>query len=775
MLALLPTLFFFDVLVGRGSFYVRDLAHYYYPAKHILREIVLSGEFPYWNRFFGAGQPIAANPEHEVFYPLTWLILLPDYFLGFRLLVLSHIYISLAAMYALLRSMARSVPASFFGALIFGLGGTCLSYINLLPILFSVAWMPLTCLYTRRFLIQSDRKSFVLASLFFGVQILVGEPTTILQTGLLLGMYGLYRGWYADGGTPSFQKVVRHGLRMTGRVALITITASALGAIQLFPAIDHVGDSVRASGFPLSVVGAWSMPFHRLAELVYPNALGYPFIGHLTYYWAKHLYGGTAAPFLYSIYSGMLFVSLLVAAFFIRPRGGRFVLLLFSFGTILALGANTPLLGFLHQIGVWRSIRYPEKFFLMAAFALILFAARLLDQMLDGNEALRRSAAAVAIVFGGVALAAYLASFTPRYSSIFAGIWSISPDEIASRVNLSRTGWLAAAVRGLVLFLLLFSLRRIGRRAWLAVALVFVVVDLYLPLRRINPLFPASFFTEAPVAVDAAFPGDRSTFRLFHEPQWNLAETRRRLGGTAAAYWGLRNGLYPVSPGRYGIATVMDQDFDMTALLSTDSFVAAARRIVNSGRKDSFRSMAAMSNVWYRGVFSKDWIAVRGRDARKAMPVAFEKVGEFPRYYFADSLVLAADREEFVRLLSTRPFSDSTAFVTGRVFHPAQGRVIDWRETSNSARIEVEAAGRAFLVMSVTPHKYWRVTIDGSHVPAEVVNLGYQGVVVPPGRHVVQMNYRNDVVVRSAFVSVVTGILLALALVVSRDRTRLRG
>src|SRR5204863_9595646 len=104
-LALLATIWFADVLFGVNQLYMRDLTRYYYPTKQILRDIVSHSEFPYWNRYFSGGQPIAANPEHEVFYPLTWLILLPSYNLGYSLHVLIHIYIGLLGMYALLRSM----------------------------------------------------------------------------------------------------------------------------------------------------------------------------------------------------------------------------------------------------------------------------------------------------------------------------------------------------------------------------------------------------------------------------------------------------------------------------------------------------------------------------------------------------------------------------------------------------------------------------------------------------------------------------------------------
>jgi hypothetical protein len=165
LLILLPTLYFGDVLVGVNNLYMRDLTRYYYPTKQILREIVLGGEFPYWNRYFSAGQPIAANPEHEVFYPLTWLILLPSYNLGFRLHILVHIYIGLLGMYALLRSMELRPSPAVFGAIAFGLGGLYLSYVNLLPILFCAAWLPLTCLFVRRFLLHRRARDFALASL----------------------------------------------------------------------------------------------------------------------------------------------------------------------------------------------------------------------------------------------------------------------------------------------------------------------------------------------------------------------------------------------------------------------------------------------------------------------------------------------------------------------------------------------------------------------------------------------------------------------------------
>src|SRR5213592_1034172 len=233
-LVILATIWFADVLAGVNQLYMRDLTRYYYPTKQILRQIVYGGEFPYWNRYFSAGQPLAANPEHEVFYPLTWLILLPSYDFGYRLHILVHLYIGILGMYALLRSMELRPFAAWFGALAFGMGGMYLSEVNLLPILFCAAWLPLTCMFVRRFLLRPNIRDFAAACLFFGLQFLVAEPTTVMQTGLLIGMYAMYRGWYAakEWGHP-WTHAIPEVLARVVFIGLMSGAAIAVGAVQM--------------------------------------------------------------------------------------------------------------------------------------------------------------------------------------------------------------------------------------------------------------------------------------------------------------------------------------------------------------------------------------------------------------------------------------------------------------------------------------------------------------------------------------------------------------
>jgi hypothetical protein len=764
-LVLVGTLIFADVLFGFNQFYMRDLTRYYYPAKQILREIVQHGEFPYWNRYFSGGQPIAANPEHEVFYPLTWLILLPSYDLGYRLLIILHVWIGLAAMYALLRSMEITPFAATAGALAFGIGGLYLSYVNLLPILFCAAWLPLTCLFVRRFLLRRNAHDFAAGALFLGLQFLVAEPTTVMQTGLLLGFYALYRGWYSR---PRITK-------MLGKVAwvgLISLCGLLVGAAQFLPALDHVRDSARSRPFEFDLVSCWSMPWAKFAELVYPNILGHISIKQVMWYWGGGLYPGMGSPFLFSIYTSLLILALAIGAAFARPRGGRFVLLLFAVSSLLALGGHTPLLRWMYDAG-FAAIRYPEKFILMGIFALIIFATQMLDRIRAGDEAAREGALGFAVAATVIAGVFALITFFPMYSRLFMKVWGQTPSPQARRmVSLSQADWIIATARGLMLIVILATARVRQQRAWMAGVIAYLTFDLAYVTRELNPTMPRRFFNPPPAA--ATLLPNHADYRVFHEADWyGTEEPAKQYFSTGdAVYWVVRNGLFPMTPAGSQVRTVMERDYDKTNLLPAVDLTESVWDVKRSGRGDWYEPFLGMSNAWYRGVY-RDFAPEKKRNRgnfKSSLPIRFVEGTHYPRYYFADQLVTIKDRHDFVDKLINNSFSRAVAFVPQPSFVPARGIVRKVAETNNSARMDVESFGQGFLVMSVTPHKYWSITVDGARVPAVVTNIAYQGIVMTPGRHVVVMRYRNELVVLGLWLSIGSIVILSIILLFVRRR-----
>jgi uncharacterized membrane protein YfhO len=139
-----------------------------------------------------------------------------------------------------------------------------------------------------------------------------------------------------------------------------------------------------------------------------------------------------------------------------------------------------------------------------------------------------------------------------------------------------------------------------------------------------------------------------------------------------------------------------------------------------------------------------------------------------PRYYFAEALVTIDTPLDFARHLVTRPWPESVAFVRHPAFTPAGGEVLRVHESANSATIDVRASGRAFLVISVTPHKYWQIALDGRAVSPIVTNLGYQGIEMPAGTHRVVMRYRNPLLRIGGVVTAVALLALIAAALIAR-------
>ncbi|HYM62727.1 MAG TPA: hypothetical protein VEZ11_17720, partial [Thermoanaerobaculia bacterium] len=305
---------------------------------------------------------------------------------------------------------------------------------------------------------------------------------------------------------------------------------------------------------------------------------------------------------------------------------------------------------------------------------------------------------------------------------------------------------------------------------------IVVVADLGMVTYELNPRMPRRFFDPPPAA--SQFPKDRGDFRIFHEADWYGQEeiARTYFSTGSSVYWVVRNGLFPMTTAGVRLRGVIERDYDKTALLPTIDLTDSVWDVKRSGRGDWAEPFMAMSNAWYHGVyqpFADERKRVKG-DFTKSLPVRFNEGTHWPRYYFSDQLVTIHDRADFAKKLSDGSYSRKVAFVARPTFVPARGVVYRAVETNNTAVLDVESFGQGFLVMSVTPHKYWRIEVTdaggtASHrVPAITTNVGYQGIVVTPGRHIVRMVYRNELVIVGTIISLIA--TLALLFLAIRGR-----
>lgn len=732
-LLLLTLLAYADILLGIRGLFLEDLIGYHFPMKHIVREAVRSGEFPYWNPLYSAGQPLAANPAYELFYPPQWLVYVLPYAYAFQLHIILHFVIAAIGVFFLIRTFGVKPLPSAIGAAAFVFSGPYLSLSAKLPILFAVSWMPLVLLLVKRLLDAFSIRRLFAAAAVAGVQLIIGEPTMVMQTWALIGAFALYRMIKTRGWRSIALPVIACG-----------VLAALIAAVQIVPAIDFARDTVRSRGLPFRFASNWSFPFERLEELPMPQ-LFWHVNGNDSQPAMRTLYRDRIVPFLSNVYCGVFFVVLAIAGIFAAIRGRWWFLTIFGASVIVAMGDHTPLLQLLYDAGLVNAIRYPEKFILAGTLALAIWSAIVVEKLIDGDASTTRSAWLVAAIWTAIAIVAALTANDRAY------FWAI----------------VARAAAVLIALLLLR-----GRRATWSVTLLVAVAlgELWLGTRAATPRMPRAFF-DPPALEDDLKPFGGA--RIFHDAQWSawmgseLSNEYFYKVESDRFWWVDRNGEFLNMPAAWGDhPIVLEQDVDYTSLKNTDDFRQAFNaahgkripsasdpylRMANAGVQLSFRTLDEQTNK------------ALNADPANVTPVIATPIETNPRYAFASHMERIDSNDGLAPAIESHPPAGVVAYVNAETFQPAPGEVLRAKETRNTVTLDVRADGRAFLVLSVTGHKYWSAMIDSQRVPIVPTNVAFQGVVVPPGAHTVELRYRNPVIGVSGAVTLLTLIGLTAA------------
>ena len=683
-----------DVIVLARGFYRADVISYHYPMKHVVRDVLFRGAFPYWNRFVSSGQPLAANPAYELWYPPQWLVFLPSFHYGFQLHIVLHFAIAAIGTYLVIRSFDGSIGAAIFGALAFAFSGPYVSLTSKLPLLFALSWMPLAAYFVRELLDEWRWSRFTGAAITLAMQLILGEPTIVIQTWALIVGYAIWRA------------VKLKSLRADAtRIVFLGITAFLLAAVQLVPALDFARDTVRSHTLDFRIVSNWSMPLVRPFEMLMPAIF-------TQLKMMPAMYAFRSEPYIGDLYLGILIAVLAVAGILSGKRGSGIVLAVFAIAYVFAAGEHTPLLKLLYDAHLMRSVRYPEKFVLVAAFALIVWAALMFDRI-RGDRALARNAVVVAVLAG--LIAAMMAAATG------SGVIALN------------------VVRAIVVIALVGPLRsRLSPRVWTTVAITLTSLDLLVTLRGETERMPRDFFNAPALATSLP---QTNEYRVFHEAAWDQWDQKRdalarTAGMTPQTYGGyVWSRLFPNLPELYGRQMTLEDDIDLTSLEHTDELREQLKSARRNGTPGAQSQLLKMSNVrWKIGAYG------------------VEEIESWPRYAFADRV----DRGYF----RAEPSGLEKVAFADVDFQPSPGVVTSVHETDNSIALTTTNAGRGLLLISVTTHRYWRATIDGHAAPLIPANLAYQALDVPAGTHQIALQYRNPLILPSAIVSLLTLITL---------------
>ena len=363
VIAAIWAVYFSRALFFGQVFSYRDLFFFFEPIRRYTAGLLAAGHPPFLNAALNFGEPILANPNNAVFYPGNLLYFVLPFGVAWNWFLAGHVLFAALGVYWLARRLDCAREAALCGALVIGFCGPLVSTLNYSTLLVAASWLP----WVAGLALMSWKRGgawTAATAVALAMQVLGGEPSIVLVTAGLLAC-GYAVGMVRDR-TNAWPALLR-GL-------FIAVTAGLIAAIQIVPTLYWLPHSGRSAGLPFRESAAFrSLHPARLAELLVPHIYGNPVARLASDFWGSGL-SDSGLPYILKLYAGWLPLLLLPLA--LRRSIGRWAAFVFAACIALAFGHRLPGYHFLYTVfAPLRVIRYPEKFTIVAAFALAMTTA----------------------------------------------------------------------------------------------------------------------------------------------------------------------------------------------------------------------------------------------------------------------------------------------------------------------------------------------------------------------------------------------------------------
>ncbi len=752
LLALLTLGFFWRVASGEvyqpadGG----DLVSFLFPTYRFAASQLRQWTLPLWNPHLYGGAPFIGDIQAGFLYlpNLLLFLLKPDFpYRAMQWLVMGHIFWAGLGTYVLVRSLAwqgrpLSRPAALFAALAFQFSDPLLIHLGNLNLIAVLAWMPWVLAAYHRGLTGGRLGWAVLAGALFALGNYAGHAQSTLYVGLAVGLYTLF--WLLAGrlGPGSPRPLLRAGL-LFATVAGVTLL---LTAPILLPALEITPFTER-SQLTYQETTPFSLAPTQAIGLITPGFFGRGPALH----WG--LWDRVELP-----YAGVATLVLALAALLVpgaERRRWRALLPWLGmalFGFLTALGLYAILHGWLTLLlpGFDR-FRAPARALVLWTLGVSVLAAHGLDSLAwpqrfprleEGRRALgfllRSGGLLLAGIFTPLLYLALLltqenptlfvrASVAALAVTIAAGLWLVAWALVEGRLR----GWLNGGVF-----------------AGLAIALLFLDLSATGAYTDISPRNPASTFHHPEIV--RFLQSDPELFRI--DSRTGIDDLWQP--DTAALY-----GLFDV----WGVANPLVLRHWTTLWEAT------------GGRQTRLYDMLNVKYVLVRdGTPLPQGKFTLALDAPGELAV-YRNATPLPRAWLVHRAIPVADEDAAFQALAQPDFDPAQAVILVADGPPPpmpeQGGPSPTPQFrhygANRMRLQVQANGPGFLVLSEVWYPGWRAWVNGEEARVWRANGALRAVAVPAGESTVELRFaptswRNGLILGALGLLVALGLGLAV-------------
>jgi len=699
-----------------------DFAAFYMGMKQfLLEEVWQHHRIPLWNPFVFSGIPFWAHFESTIFYPLDILFWFLPPERAYGLTMCLHLVLAAFFLFLLARSLGMGHAASFVSSMVYGFNGYIIPTLSKGQMFRVQAyiWIPLILYFLHR--ASKAKRPYLhgaVAGLLWGFQILSGSPQDAFYTFFVAFLFLAFQNGFREK-----TKAARLGVLFL----LFFLFGAGAAAIQVIPAFEFMGRSVRAALDDYSLMTMGSYPPEGIITTLMPHFYG----NYLKWnFWVSNL--PWSIPF-YNLYVGLLPVVLLLFIGFADMKRDRillFSMILAFLVFFLALGSHTPIYKLLFHLPGFDRIRAPGKIIVVWVLAWSLLAGRTMDLLRQrkGSSLMRRTA--VAMIIGACLLILDVLFHWDR--SLVLKVFSpfILKEAIPEKLPLAalhiRTQFHYFAL-GIVLIVLVLLLRvrgllKQGAAAFLLCGLL--VLDLGLANRGAMQLGDDTYqWTKKTKRSLAATIGqDRSVFRV--------GSYRYDMGANIEMYMGFQTvgGYNPLFLNRY---------YEYINRYLSGKRPVSKGWIVFFYEDSRHGILMDLLNLKYVISYRKKTFATR----KSCLPRAFIVSGA--RTVKRDEVLEILTGDDFDPrqwvLIEEKPPGAPEEEKGGFQKSSGTAKILSYRP--DEILIQADAAAPGYLFLSEIFYPGWKASVDGRPVTIMRGNYLFRVIPIPEGKHRIRVFY----------------------------------
>lgn len=225
-----------------------------------------NGDLPLWNPHTFSGQPLAANFQSSVYYPLNILYIFLSSKYAWTLLVILQPFLAGIFMYLLARSFKLSKVSSVFASVAFIFSSYVITWIENVNVIHSYMWLPFSFWSINKFFENFKLRFALILTLSYVMAILAGHPQTVIYIYLATFLYWLYKS------TAIRKNLFKNQLIFAGSA----LTSLLVCAIQLIPTYFFYKNSPISLPFSKEVFGWSILPPANLVTFFASDFFGHP-------------------------------------------------------------------------------------------------------------------------------------------------------------------------------------------------------------------------------------------------------------------------------------------------------------------------------------------------------------------------------------------------------------------------------------------------------------------------------------------------------------------